>query len=342
MSGVCYLPAPLSTATRLRATRGALTSLLCVRMHAMYAPPPRAKSTCRQAQINLPLRKQDMEDAIAAASAAVEEVSRVSRAAEEGKQSDAASKKALDSATKTFKNAQATARKTTVQGAELELTKARQRQVEAADREKNAVANASRAKELMTAPIAEADTARAVADQRAAELEAASEPERLAARKLEACTAAVGSFEGSVQGLSSAVFTARFEQPAFWTTEESAERTAIATTERLRNAVGGADGEGATDAIQGVAAASDRRRNAQLAATDKWRLFVAEVEGGRLDPEGWAVHALLHDDDGALVDSLTLLVTDLIALALERVRPHPETAGTAMHPTRPRRASASP
>ena len=270
----------------------------------------KAQETLRLAQADLPRRKQEAEDAAAAAIAAGEKVARVVAETEESQREEAAKKEKAEESHKALKSAQARARRTTVQGAEDELMAAKQQLYEANQWEKDRLQNAERTRKAAVTPIAEADTAHADAELRASEVELAAEPERDALQKEDACNAAVLAFEASVNLLSLEVFSARFEQQPFWTAEENTEMAAAAQADRLERMV--------CFDVEIYTSGKERKRNAQWSALDKWRLFKAEADDGKRDLDHWCVQRLLYEADGAIVGGITMIVSHLIGLALER------------------------
>ena len=70
-----------------------------------------------------------------------------------------------------------------------------------------------------------------------------------------------------------------------------------------------------------MALAKDRARNGMSTIVDKWVLFKQCVEGveGAVAAELWNVRRLLYELDGAtMISSLTMMVADIIGLALDR------------------------
>ena len=290
-----------------------------------------ATAVVSKSHSDLALRKTEADEAIIATSSAGEKLSIANQAYEQALKEEKESRAKLETSTKNLKAAQAKAKKTTVARAEEALDTAKQTLVESTQREKDKSRQAARAKDLMLQPVQEAEAANAVAKEKAEAAEAAELPERDAIAKEEFVADAITEFETKVKAMAMEVYRARHDTEAFWGEEENEEKAEIAKQARLAVALRD---------VHGLSLAKDRVKNQQVSPSEKWIIFKQAVDTsiahhkGLLDPteklpfdvhrgvDSWAVHRLLFEPDGEIVASITMVVSGIIGLALDRGPPH--------------------
>ena len=271
-----------------------------------------AQAAARKAHADLALRKKEAEDAVVACTNATEKVTSVTKAYEEAARDETVAKGRLEAAVKNLKAAQAKAKKTTVQRAEEELEAANQALQEAIQREKDKARLMHRAKDMMAGPVAESEVANATAQEKEEAMSLAGQSERDALTKEELAVLAIADFQAKMYVLVFEVYAARFHQPAFWSKEENEEKAEIAKNSRLA--------AGAKD-VRTIATGKDRARNQQLSVVDKWILFKQSIEAGAGGIDLWSPRRLLYEADGEIVSGITMMVSGIIGLALDRGPP---------------------
>ena len=283
-----------------------------------------AQALVGKSQQDLALRKTEADEAIATISAAGEKLSLITQGYEVATKEENASKLKLETATKNLKAAQTKAKKTTVARAEENLETAKQTMVEVTQKEKEKARQAARAKDLMVVPVAESEAASAIAKVKAEAVEAAEQPERDALAKEEPIMDLVIDYEKSISAMAMAVYVARHDQAPFWSEEENEEKAEQAKVTRLAMT---------TRDIRLVATGKDRAKNMQSSPIDKWLVFKQMVDHalghhkGEQHPEfnatvdNFNVHRLFYELDGEMVQSITMMVSGIIGLALDRGPP---------------------
>ena len=202
---------------------------------------------------------------------------------------------------------------TTVERADAAVVEAQEAEEMAMTKEAELAAKAAEAREKMRRAVAAKAEAAAVLALKVEALEGVGDKEKESTLKLEAAESACNDLEAKVMVLGLAMIEARGALHADSAADGAA--SAAANQEARR--------QSAARDMRAVAMATAKGADGKpisetLSTVDKWRLFRQWQAEGGLGADMWNIRRLFYQMDGSLLDSVPLMVSDVVGSALER------------------------